>query len=516
MNSRHSVFLLSFILAFCSFSYEIILAFVVAKITGHDILSQTISIGSFIVGLGLGAFYIEKRPQNNKAGFLLNIEILLSLVGGLGVFFVFAWDAFLTLFLAKESFLLFFIPVQLYIVIIGFLSGLELPNLLDEKFEENKVLGFHYFGTLVSSLLIFSWFIPQIDVLNTVILIAYINLMVGLYLYLKSYQRVQSLLGLSAVSILLVLLMLFSAPIYNSYLKVFYFQPSLKSFSDLSNVSRIIDLRPDVRRYRSKYQYIDFIDDNEKGDPSLIMYLDHRKQFSSTHEHIYHEQMVHIPMQLTSNAKNILVLGGGDGLIVRELLKYNFVQQVTLVELDQDVLNFATTDLKFLEINQNSLSDGRVKIIVNDAISFIRKNKVKYDAVFLDFPYPNNYDLAKLYSLEFYKAVKSSMTENAFMVLDYPIDKYAAGSSFINEVILSTLEFAGFQNNFVYGEEDTFVLSKFENSNIDRNTQFRFLSERAKKELLFRDDVIQNTKINKSRVNSLFKPQTLQIRRTGW
>ena len=143
-----------------------------------------------------------------------------------------------------------------------------------------------------------------------------------------------------------------------------------------------------MRRYRSQYQYIDFIEDRQNDKTSLVMFLDHRRQFSSTHEHIYHEQMVHIPVQLSEKPiKNVLILVG-NGLIARELLKYDHIESITLVELDQEVLNFAITDLKFVESTKNSLANPKVKIIVEDAISFIRNNKENYDGVFLDFHTP--------------------------------------------------------------------------------------------------------------------------------
>ena len=517
MNSRHSLFLLSFILAFCSFSYEIILAFVVAKITGHEILSQTISIGSFIVGLGLGSYWNEKNPQDDKIGFLQNVEIVLSLVGGLGVFFIFGWDILVRSLSNTPSFFLFFIPVQLYILLIGFLSGLELPCLLDENKSQNRILGFHYLGTLISSLLIFAWFIPKIDVFLSTILIALLNVSVALLLFLKSTRKKTQLIGVSIVSMVLIVLMVVSPKFYSQYLKIYYFQPEISKFADISHASKILDSRPEIRRYRSQYQYIDFIDEVQNGKTSLVMFLDHRKQFSSTHEHIYHEQMVHVPLDLHKHPiKNVLVLGGGDGLIARELLKYDEVERITLVELDQDVLNFATTDVRFTKLNQNSLKSPKVKIVVADAISYIRNSQETFDAVFLDFPFPNNYDLAKLYSLEFYKAVGKRMAEESFMILDYPIDKNAVASSHRNEVILSTLQYAGFPKPKIYGKEDSFVMVSVTADKIYGEGQSQYLSERSRKELIFYDDIVWNTEISEDKVNSIFKPQTLRARRGGW
>ena len=509
--------LLSFVLAFCSFSYEILLAFVVAKITGQDIISQTICIGSFIVGLGLGSFWIERNPQSNKLGFLLKVEVLLSLVGGLGLFFVFGWDALLKSLMGTPPFLLFFIPVQIYILLIGFLSGLELPSLLDEKKNENKVLGWHYFGTLMSAVLIFAWFIPKIDVFYTALLIALLNVGVALGLYLRSSGSKKSLAGVGIVSVTLVALIAVSDSFYKQYLKVFYFQPQIESFDELENSMKVLKARPEVRRYRSTYQYIDFIDENKDGKTSLLMFLDHRYQFSSSHEAVYHEHMVHVPASLSdSQMKNVLVLGGGDGLIARELLKYEQIEKVTLVELDQEILNFATTDVRLTSLNKDSLKNPRVEIIVGDAISFIRSNNKIYDAIFLDFPYPNNYDLSKLYSLEFYKAIRKRMTESAFLILDYPVDKLAVTSSHRNEVILSTLEYAGFTNNIIFGEEDTFVMSALQDKAFVTDKNFEFLSERSRKELLFREDIVRNTNLSSKKINSIFKPQKLQLRWASW
>src|SRR5206468_8625237 len=163
-------------------------------------------------------------------------------------------------------------------------------------------------------------------------------------------------------------------------------------------------------------------------------------QFSSLDEVRYHEFLVHVPMVFARERVSVLVLGGGDGLGLREILKYPNVESVTLVDLDPAMTHFAATHPVMTALNHRSFADARVAVVqsgavvegprqlvsgeephpharhlhgddlpvaevsvVNiDADKFLREVQEVYDVVIVDFPDPRSIELCKLYSKEFY------------------------------------------------------------------------------------------------------------------
>jgi spermidine synthase len=136
------------------------------------------------------------------------------------------------------------------------------------------------------------------------------------------------------------------------------------------------------------------------GRPDVRLFLNGDLQFSSIDEYRYHEALVHPAM--AGPHRRVLVLGGGDGLALREVLRYPGVEQVTLVELDPEVLRLARQDHRLARLNQRSLADPRVKVVKGDAFSWVRQSTGAFDVVIADFPDPEDPATARLYSVEFY------------------------------------------------------------------------------------------------------------------
>lgn len=162
---------------------------------------------------------------------------------------------------------------------------------------------------------------------------------------------------------------------------------------------------------QSKYQNIQVLKASD-----IRMYLDGQLQFSSLDERIYHEAFVHIPMACTKSPSRILILGGGDGLALREVLKYSDVAKVDLVDIDTEVLNIAQNVSELVSLNNKAFSDKRVKTYAMDAIEFLKTNKRTYDVIIIDFPDPGDIQLAKLYSLEMFQILKNTLTEEGLIV----------------------------------------------------------------------------------------------------
>ena len=143
------------------------------------------------------------------------------------------------------------------------------------------------------------------------------------------------------------------------------------------------------------------------------MFIDGSIQFSSKDEHRYHEYLVHPIMSLGKKTNNILILGGGDGLALRELIKYSDIKLIHLVDIDEEIINISKSFNVLRRLNKDSLNDKRVKIFNMDAFSFLNREGIKYDIIIIDLPDPHNEALSKLYSKEFYRLAKKK-NDNRF------------------------------------------------------------------------------------------------------
>jgi spermidine synthase len=171
------------------------------------------------------------------------------------------------------------------------------------------------------------------------------------------------------------------------------------------------------------------------------LFINGSTQFSTYDEERYHEPLVHPLMGLIKERKDILLLGGGDGLAAREILKYPDVENLTLVDLDPAMTRLARQDTIFLSINQGSLNDPRVRVVNQDAYQFIKNSGDLYDAVIIDLPDPKSVSLSLLYSLGFYKMVEKHLKPFGSMVTQSTSPLYSP-EAFL--CIKKTMEAAGF------------------------------------------------------------------------
>jgi spermidine synthase len=240
----------------------------------------------------------------------------------------------------------------------------------------------------------------------------------------------------------------------------------------------------------------------------------------------YHETMVHIPLSLIKKDRpKVLVLGGGDGLIIRELLKHNNLDKITQIELDEDFFLYSKNDLDIKKLNNSSLDSLKLEVIFQDAFSFLRKNKKLYDFIVIDFPYPYSYDLAKLYSVEFYSLVHKSLSKNGFFVMDLPLFSkqffkrkttinIEKNSRDINNILYSTIKKSNFLYTHFYmlGDLEGYVLASKHEQIIDWNKltkDERIQSVKSKKLSFINNEVPHEYK--EELVNSIFKPTILKF-----
>ncbi len=443
------IYLITFIVAFCSIVYELLMAQTLSLLTGNSVLRYSTTIGLYLASLGLGAFLCTNKRLVRSVETLWRVEILLSLVGGAAVVLLhFSHMLYAYLTMSPHytmGLILFFTFSYGVIVVIGILSGFELPLLIHLREQEkertaNLVLGVDYFASLAGAVIFALVLLPYLGVLRTGFVTAMLNVSAALVLlsYMRGIGRISfGLFSVCNLSILLalVLSLSFSSGVDQYLIKKYYY--GRQSSENLATVFSSMERWPNVERYRSRYQNIDIVNfhvdpvdqlvyasysNKYEDEPSYpngyMLYLNGDYQFWSSIEEIYHEYFVHVPIIANEVPKKVLVLGGGDGLLVRELLKYKDVESITLVDIDPEMIKVSTTHPVIRRMNKDSLRDPRVTVKLMDAFYFVKTSKEKYDAIFIDFPVANDYNLSKLYSMEFYSFVRKCLKEDGFVAID--------------------------------------------------------------------------------------------------
>lgn len=548
---------IALILSACSIVYELLLANTLAIMTGSYIWWQSLTIGVYIGGLGAGAAWAESFKDSLKG--LFKAEVVLTFLGAVSVVYIYLFHGgylssdflfyiqndysspvYFQYNLVLKSIFIFFIQGLTFAI--GLFSGLEIPLLirLHEKAKGSgktyQILGLSYLGTLLGSVVFAFVLIPHLNVIVVSLYVASTNFLVCLYIlarvrFLSTLIRYASVF---AVALILILVGSYSDEIEQVYLKTHYLfktevtKPGARPLDFFGNLSEF----DRVERLKSMYQYIDIYRPDTK-DQETILAIDMNFQFSSFNERFYHEAFSHIPISMTGEVpKNVLVLGGGDGLLLREILKYPDVQRITHIELDQKMLEISKERDIFSNLNEGSLDHPKVQTLTEDAFYFLRNQTQKFDAIFIDFPYPNNYDLARLYSLEFYTYVHKALADHGFVTLDAPIHDrrveipthewgqvvvdtvFRPEDKISNSILLSTAHFAGFKSLFPYkvNHESFLLMTKNEKS---YNYDIDELSREKYQKILPKHlrEVMRLTypyEIKRSYVNSIFRPRLLQ------
>ncbi|CAM4151241.1 polyamine aminopropyltransferase [Bacillus luti] len=168
------------------------------------------------------------------------------------------------------------------------------------------------------------------------------------------------------------------------------------------------------------------------------LYLDNQLQFSSVDEQIYHEALVHPIMSKVIDPKRVLILGGGDGLALREVLKYETVLHVDLVDLDEAMIDLARNVPEIVSLNKNAFFDERVNVHICDAKEFLNSPSSLYDVIIIDFPDPSTAVLSTLYTSELFARIATFLTEDGAFVCqsnspaDAPLVYWSIGNTIEN------------------------------------------------------------------------------------
>jgi spermidine synthase len=419
MNRTPLLFLNVLVIASCGLIYELLAGTVASYVIGDSITQFSLIIGIYLSALGVGA-WLSRFIDRDLAGRFVDIEVAVALVGGLSaplLFFGFARLEWFQLFLF------------LIVFVIGVLVGLELPILmrilrehLDFKELVSRILTFDYIGSLIAAVLFPLFLVPRIGLIRTSLLFGFLNGCVGLYgTYLMRPLIRRSVVGLRVRAIAVMALLVVA----------FFNAKSLTAMSEQELFADEI-----VYATSSPYQRIVVT----RGASGFHLFLNGNLQFSSADEYRYHEALVHPAFTAAGAPSKVLVLGGGDGLALREILRYPSVTQATLVDLDPKMTSLSKTFPALADLNRHSFSDRRVHVINADAMVWLAQNRERFDVVIVDFPDPNNFSLGKLYTTRFYHLLREHLNPDGTVAVQCTSPLFARRSYWC---IIRTMEAAG-------------------------------------------------------------------------
>lgn len=399
------VFLLAavFVVAVCGLVYELIAASLSSYLLGGSITQFSIVIGVFLSAMGLGS-YLTRFLHRNLADAFIAIQIGIGIAGGLSA----------AVLLTAFSVLSAYFPVLLVVLTVtGTLVGMEIPILIRlMKTQEalrltvSNVLALDYLGALVASVAFPILLVPHVGLLRTSLLFGLANVAVAgvaLRVLKDMLRRKRKLAIFAGVSALILTAGLAGAGVFSSFTDTLLYQ------DDILLVRQTPYQRIVVTRWHN----------------DIRLFLDGHLQFSSADEHRYHESLVHPAMSATPGAKRVLVLGGGDGMAVREALKYPQVERVDLVDLDAEMIRLFRERPFLADLSNGALLNPKVHVHIDDAGKFLERSGDAWDVIFLDLPDPSSFSLARLYTTSFYKLLAQHLNAQGIAVTQATSPFYA-------------------------------------------------------------------------------------------
>ncbi|GHE58582.1 polyamine aminopropyltransferase [Streptomyces capitiformicae] len=429
-HTRGARFLLLFavfLCAACGLVYELALTALGSYLIGNSVLQTSVVISVMVFAMGLGS--LAAKPLRRRAvGAFALVEGVLALVGGLSVLVLYSAFAWLQLYT----------PAMIVVAVaVGLLIGAEIPLLMTllQRIRRQEagsavadMFAVDYIGALIGGLGFPLWLLPTFGQLKGTLVVGAVNAVAGVLVVvfifrrqIRSWVRNALLAGVTAVL----------AVLGTTYALA----------DDLEVTARQQMYRdPIVHAETTSYQEIVVTRSTAfTGEPDIRLFLNGDLQFSSVDEYRYHESLVH--PTLAGSRTNVLIMGGGDGLALREVLRYDDVQHVTLVELDPAMTGLARDFQPLRDLNDKALDDPRVKVVNADAFNWLRGTRQRYDAVVIDFPDPDTAALAKLYSVEFYHLLGQVLTPRSRVMVQSGSPFFAPKTYWS---IAETIETAGY------------------------------------------------------------------------
>ena len=410
-----------FVVAACGLVYELAAAALASYVLGDSVLQFSTVIGTYLFAMGIGS-WLSRFFERQLPAHFLRIELLVALVGGMLPAVLFLANAH-----APGAFRLL-----LYggVLLTGTLVGLEIPLVmrilkrdLVLKNLVSQVLTFDYLGALAVSLAFPLLLVPYLGLVRTGLFFGLMNAAVAVWaLWLFRHElRHFAAHAVACASVLGLLLAGFAgAATLTSWAEDRFYQDSI------------------VFTATSPYQRIVVTNNAAHGGHRL--YLNGNLQFAERDEYRYHEALVHPVMAAHGAPKKVAVLGGGDGMAVREVLKHASVESVTLVELDPAMTTLFAAQPALTQLNANALASPKVKVVNTDAFGWLENGTDTFDVVIVDFPDPTNFSIGKLYTNAFYALLDRRLAASGYAVVQTTSPLVARGSYW---TVVGTMESVG-------------------------------------------------------------------------
>ncbi|MCP4714625.1 MAG: polyamine aminopropyltransferase, partial [Deltaproteobacteria bacterium] len=420
-TSRTGLILKASILAtgFAGIVAEFVLSTLATYLSGNAVFQWTIVMSLMLFAMGVGSRFSKYFIKSLIETFLL-VEICLSVLCAASAALAYGLSAHVD----SVNLLIYALSM-----LIGWLIGFEIPLVtrLNESYEELRtniagVMEKDYYGALLGGLFFAFIALPRLGLTYTPIVLGSINFLVAALVWFFFHGLIQKkkmiAFAFAGCLVFLLTLGLFAKPIM--------------LFGEQSQYKDKI-----IHALQTPFQKIVMT----QWKTYYWLFINGQVQFSSFDEERYHEPLVHPAMQLSADRSNVLILGGGDGLALREVLQYADAEKVTLVDLDGEMTALAQGHPVLLKLNKGALNNRRVRVINTDARAFLQKNEELYGVIIIDLPDPDTIDLMHLYSRGFYRLLRQHLIRGGVFTTQ-------AGSPYFTEkafvCIQKTVRAAGF------------------------------------------------------------------------
>ena len=385
-----------FVVAACGLLYELAAGALASYVLGDSVLQFSTIIGTYLFAMGVGS-WLSRYFERQLPAHFLRIELLVALIGGLLPATLFLANAYAP---GAFRFLLYGM-----VLVVGTLVGLEIPLVMRIlkrnvalKDLVSQVLTFDYLGALAVSMAFPLLLVPHLGLIRTGLLFGLMNAAVAVWavwLFRHELRRLQAHAAACVMVLGILLAALAGAEHITSFAEDKFYQDRIV-FSTASPYQRIV-----VTQGRAGHR----------------LYLNGNLQFAQADEYRYHEALVHPAMAAHGAPRRVAVLGGGDGMAVREILKYPSVESVTLVELDPAMTRIFSENPMLAALNGHALQNPKVTVVNQDAFGWLQQDGEMFDVIVVDFPDPTNFSIGKLYTNSFYALLDKRLAASGYAVV---------------------------------------------------------------------------------------------------
>ena len=385
-----------FVVAACGLLYELAAGALASYLLGDSVLQFSTIIGTYLFAMGVGS-WLSRYFERQLPAHFLRIELLVALVGGALPAILFIANAYI-----PGAFRLLLYGM---VLVVGTLVGLEIPLVMRIlrrnvalKDLVSQVLTFDYLGALAVSLAFPLLLVPHLGLIRTGLVFGLLNASVAawaVWLFRHELRRLRAHIAACVLVIGALLAALWGAEHITTFAEDKFYQDRIV-FSSASPYQRIVVTH---------------------GKAGHRLFLNGNLQFSQRDEYRYHEALVHPAMAAHGAPKKVAVLGGGDGMAVREVLKYPSVESVTLVELDPAMTQLFAQHPTLAQLNAGALQNPKVTVVNTDAFQWLQDTGDTFDVIVVDFPDPTNFAIGKLYTNSFYALLDQRLAASGYAVV---------------------------------------------------------------------------------------------------